>query len=471
MTIKEVEARTGLSRANVRFYEQEGLIAPERRENGYRDYSEADCRELEKIKLLRALGLSLEEIRAAKTGEEPLERLLEARLPQLTAEIGRLDSARDVCGQMCRDGVDYGSLVPDPYLTALYAPKIPWSDAVEQVRSPCRRFGARMLDGVICRSILLICIALFTDANLTSGIQLLLSVGALVMILLLEPLFLHLWGATPGKWVLGLSVQEENGGRLSWWAAWQRTLGVFLYGEGLHIPLVSEYRNYRSYRDCSDGKVLPWEEESVLVLRDERLWRTWAWVGSYVLCVSLVVAAALAQLMPDHQGPLTLEDYVANVNQQAQLLDLDCRMGEDGQWLPAPPPSEGTLVLTLESYTPPEYIYTLDEEGFLTGVEFAVHWSGGEEQMISSYQEERILPVLAFVRSRKGLFSSSVNPVLRQLESGRESSWEMEVNGVRIVNEVDYTGYLSTDFGFVLPNEAEEGFLDLHFSMTLAEEE
>lgn len=471
MTIKEVEARTGLSRANVRFYEQEGLIAPERRENGYRDYAEADCLELEKIKLLRAIGLSLEEIRAAKTGEERLEGLLEARLPQLTGEIGRLDSARAVCGQMCRDGVDYGSLIPDPYLTALYSPEPPGSDAVERVRSPWRRFGARMLDGVICRSILLICIALFTDTNLTSGIQLLLSVGALVMIFLLEPLFLHLWGATPGKWVLGLSVQEENGGRLSWWAAWQRTFGALLYGEGLYIPLVSEYRNYRSYRDCSDGKVLPWEEESVLVLRDERLWRTWAWVGSYVLCVSLVVAAALAQLMPDHRGPLTLEDYVANVNQQAQLLDLDCRMGEDGQWLPPSAPPEGSFVFDLVAYRPPEYRYTLNEDGCLTAVEFAVHWSGEEEQMISRYQNDRILPVLAFVGSRRGLSSTSANAVLRQLESGEESSWEMEANGVNIVNAVEYGGYLSTDFGFMRPDEAEENaFLDLRFSMTLMEE-
>ena len=49
MTIKEMEARTGLTRANIRFYEAEGLITPERRPNGYRDYSEEDLAVLEPV--------------------------------------------------------------------------------------------------------------------------------------------------------------------------------------------------------------------------------------------------------------------------------------------------------------------------------------------------------------------------------------------------------------------------------------
>ena len=38
MTVKEVEERTGLPRANIRYYESEGLIHPARGQNGYRDY-------------------------------------------------------------------------------------------------------------------------------------------------------------------------------------------------------------------------------------------------------------------------------------------------------------------------------------------------------------------------------------------------------------------------------------------------
>ena len=59
MTIKELEQRTGLPRTSIRFYEQEELLHPERKENNYRDYSEEDVRTLKKIKLLRFRQFSI----------------------------------------------------------------------------------------------------------------------------------------------------------------------------------------------------------------------------------------------------------------------------------------------------------------------------------------------------------------------------------------------------------------------------
>ena len=55
MTIKEIETLSGLPRANIRYYESEGLIAPKRAENGYREYSQADAEVLLRVKLLQAL--------------------------------------------------------------------------------------------------------------------------------------------------------------------------------------------------------------------------------------------------------------------------------------------------------------------------------------------------------------------------------------------------------------------------------
>ena len=65
MHIKDVEQRTGLSRANIRYYEQEGLVHPARRKNGYRDYSPDDLKTLLRIRLLRRLDVPIEEIREA----------------------------------------------------------------------------------------------------------------------------------------------------------------------------------------------------------------------------------------------------------------------------------------------------------------------------------------------------------------------------------------------------------------------
>ena len=59
MDIREAERSTGLGRANIRFYEKEGLIQPKRRENGYRDYTAEDVKTLLRVKLLRRLMLSV----------------------------------------------------------------------------------------------------------------------------------------------------------------------------------------------------------------------------------------------------------------------------------------------------------------------------------------------------------------------------------------------------------------------------
>ena len=68
MKINEVEAAVGVTKKNIRFYEEEGLISPSREPgNGYRSYSQADVERLRRIKLLRKLDVP----HAAATGERP----------------------------------------------------------------------------------------------------------------------------------------------------------------------------------------------------------------------------------------------------------------------------------------------------------------------------------------------------------------------------------------------------------------
>ena len=69
LKINEVEALVGITRKNIRFYESEGLLAPRRNsENGYRDYGDGEVKVLLQIKLLRKLGVPLEEIRRMQSG-------------------------------------------------------------------------------------------------------------------------------------------------------------------------------------------------------------------------------------------------------------------------------------------------------------------------------------------------------------------------------------------------------------------
>ena len=67
--INEVEAQVGITKKNIRFYEEQGLLSPPRGANGYREYGEAEVETLRRIRLMRKLGVPLEEIRRMQAGE------------------------------------------------------------------------------------------------------------------------------------------------------------------------------------------------------------------------------------------------------------------------------------------------------------------------------------------------------------------------------------------------------------------
>jgi len=100
MTVKEVEECTGLARSNIRFYEKEGLLIPERRKNGYREYSAEDVRELKKIACLRSLGISLEDIRKLQSGQAELRQAVEWQREALRGQLGELSCSEKVCERM-----------------------------------------------------------------------------------------------------------------------------------------------------------------------------------------------------------------------------------------------------------------------------------------------------------------------------------------------------------------------------------
>lgn len=73
MNIKQAEAETGISRRNIRFYEAQGLLHPQRNaDNSYREYTDEDIRTLKLIRMLRMTDMPLEEIRGILSGSCPL---------------------------------------------------------------------------------------------------------------------------------------------------------------------------------------------------------------------------------------------------------------------------------------------------------------------------------------------------------------------------------------------------------------
>ena len=101
MKINEVEALVGITKKNIRFYEAEGLLAPRRNsDNGYRDYGEAEVDALRRIKLLRKLGVPLEEIRRMQSGGHTVGDGMRRHLVTLERERENLEQSIRLCSAL-----------------------------------------------------------------------------------------------------------------------------------------------------------------------------------------------------------------------------------------------------------------------------------------------------------------------------------------------------------------------------------
>jgi DNA-binding transcriptional MerR regulator len=120
MRIKEVEENVGITSKNIRFYEKEGLIYPERNfENGYREYSENDIRKLKEIKLFRQLGISIEDIRLLQSQEIELEYVLENQIDKFNNQIKSLNEAKKLCSEMAEKNISFNEVIADLWLTKI----------------------------------------------------------------------------------------------------------------------------------------------------------------------------------------------------------------------------------------------------------------------------------------------------------------------------------------------------------------
>lgn len=119
MKINEVEAQVGITKKNIRFYEAQGLLAPRRNsENGYREYGPEEVDTLRQIKLLRKLGLPLEEIRRMQAGGSTVGDGMRRHLVTLERERHSLEQSIEFCRALKDreeplDALDAGALLEE----------------------------------------------------------------------------------------------------------------------------------------------------------------------------------------------------------------------------------------------------------------------------------------------------------------------------------------------------------------------
>jgi DNA-binding transcriptional MerR regulator len=104
MRIGELSRRTGVNSHQLRYYEAQGLLEPQRHPNGYRDYGDESVVVVKQIRRLLEAGLSTRDIAwmmPCVLGEEPdfvgcpeLVELLRSREQRLAAQIETLAQSR-----------------------------------------------------------------------------------------------------------------------------------------------------------------------------------------------------------------------------------------------------------------------------------------------------------------------------------------------------------------------------------------
>lgn len=116
MTIKYVEELVGITKKNIRFYEEQGLLAPDRAENGYREYGQADVDRLMQIKLLRKLGVPIEEIKRIFQESIHLDDCLDRHLDELERQKENLAKMQAISEQIIASHVTLQNLDTENYL-------------------------------------------------------------------------------------------------------------------------------------------------------------------------------------------------------------------------------------------------------------------------------------------------------------------------------------------------------------------
>ena len=494
MTIKELMERSGISRANIRYYEEEGLLAPKRLPNGYRDYSEEDGRTLEKIKLLRQLHLDIDTIRLVQKGGLTLEQALFSLLNKLEGDKAAISQAAEVCRELCQSGVEHNALEPAQWLKQLEAPSRPaapvlpepsqpqpdtpdepWPDGEPACYHPSMRLLARGLDTMLYMTFFYVVALVVFRAHWLLGLPAwanwLESVAWLAVTLALEPLWLHFWGWTPGKWIFGLKLRDKNGEKPSIAQARERCWAVGWYGYRWHFPVWNLISMWKCFREGLDGLSTDWDlSGGYRYTKVERFRGRFTigilWAAVHGVCFAAVVLAGLQMVLPVNRGDLTLAQFVENFNYYSGLMGDDSRLESNGQWVGWYGDNRVVISFLNDTVLDPEY--TL-KDGHVTAVTLRIE-NTGNIVYANHFRERPLLPAMAGALDGLNLFNFDLDGWLDFWDrDDRWSSFEDDYRGLHISQTVEYEGY--ENFGAkMIAFEDQEHFYRRAVTISLIED-
>lgn len=191
MRIQEIEARTGITSHNIRYYEKEKLIFPQRNlVNHYREYTEADIEKLNTIKLLRMMNIPVKNIREYFEGGISLEEILENNLCRIEEKERQIKKSKLLNEHLLRTGINRE--IPSELLEEIFGDEDLYIETIEQIKKQdvwsARRFFVQQLVCIaVWLSIIIITIVFFftSMANYVGKITIGLYVFMLALVFVL----------------------------------------------------------------------------------------------------------------------------------------------------------------------------------------------------------------------------------------------------------------------------------------------
>ena len=174
------------------------------------------------------------------------------------------------------DAVSPGIAIPP-------AQEMPWNPITPR---PWRRLWARFLDLFILGGIplviwLLIWCYFFPNSNI--------KFSAIIFAAVFESWLLSKHGTTPGKWLLGISVRESDGGKLTYDHAWKRAWSALWRSMPIWFPPFG----LLAYRDLKTKGATKWDRKGNYVVSCSQISGE-RWFASASISLLLIVGAVTA---------------------------------------------------------------------------------------------------------------------------------------------------------------------------------
>lgn len=400
MKIGELSERAGVSVRNLRFYQRAEVL------RDGQDFEEADVLRMQRVRILRAMGIPLDEVVLLCKDRARLEDVLfRQHYDDLRQEVSPWVKRTAKALLASKAGFDGF----DPALFLADIPPEPMEGRLPYANCSWRRYFARILDLNVYYLLSSVLLAVFRIWRGAWYVEILFALSGILFMLLLEPVLLHFIGWTPGKAVFGLKLRTADGKKLPLKLAYSRVYGVFSVGMGYwFIPI---------------------------------------------------------ELTPLYTGRVTLEEFTENMNRYIQY-DARSRgdspflsagyppflLDREGNWEKGPEPTDHLVVYIsmngdAQDWVPPEYAYTL-EDGQVTSVSFT---DVRENVTLADLNQKEIEWI---VLSLSGDWSPvdnllTISRMREAMDAHIRQSYSFEAGGCTVHWEVSLEGFDKTSIGYL----------------------